>query len=254
MAVYLLLRRVRTRGAASTQLPATSPTNICQSFSLLLTSPRQYYRLPYLPTCQTVYRYFLHIFLHFPTCFVSGSSSIRNDFALLGTVDPDPEQGAWKFTKITNKPDFKPLKMAFVPTQVPYFYNLLVLSPEYIFHFKIHLFVTAKSDQKSDLAPWIWIRICIRIEVKKLDPGPKHFFPIYTTYINRIPILSSADLLKYGKPLISHLLFALFSDKFFLFFYFPVSTPSVPDPFQGIQQPPATGSGIYPTNLDCITF
>ncbi len=82
------------------------------------------------------------------------------------------------------------------------------------------------------------------------DRHPNHSFSRYISYINRIPSLFTADFLtcKYDKTLpylISRLLFALISDKFFLFFYFSVSTPSVPDPFQGIQQPPATGSGIY---------
>ncbi len=100
MAVYLLFRRVTKWGASSTQLPATSPTYIHQSSSLLLPSARYYYRLPlvsYLLTIQTVYRYFFHIYLQ---CSGSGSASIRIDFALLGIVDPDPEQGTRKFTKI----------------------------------------------------------------------------------------------------------------------------------------------------------
>jgi hypothetical protein len=33
----------------------------------------------------------------------------------IGNADPDP--GARKLTKQTNKPDFQPLKMAFAPTQ-----------------------------------------------------------------------------------------------------------------------------------------
>jgi hypothetical protein len=50
LAVYLLLRRVRERGAASTQLPATSPPNIHQSSSLLLPSARyRYHLVPIVP-------------------------------------------------------------------------------------------------------------------------------------------------------------------------------------------------------------
>ncbi len=33
----------------------------------------------------------------------------------MGNADPDPGPGARKLTKLTNKPDFQPFKMAFVP-------------------------------------------------------------------------------------------------------------------------------------------
>ncbi len=96
MDVYLLLRRVRKRGAASTQLPATSPPYIHQSSSLLLSSARYRYHLvplvPYLRVKPST-----GIFCTFPSCSGSRTASIRIDFALLGAVDPDPE-GAWKLT------------------------------------------------------------------------------------------------------------------------------------------------------------
>jgi hypothetical protein len=102
---YLLLRRVRKRGTASTQLPTTSTPYIRQPSSLLLPSARYYYHLPLVlyPTyciSSIVYRYFLHIFLQ---CSGSGSASIRINFALHGAVNPDPEQGAWRLTKNNKK-------------------------------------------------------------------------------------------------------------------------------------------------------
>jgi hypothetical protein len=58
------------------------------------------------------------------------------------------------------------------------FYGRLYRYYENIFKVKIQLFVTAKSDQDLDpdpdshwLAPWIRIRIWIRLD-KKLDPDP----------------------------------------------------------------------------------
>jgi hypothetical protein len=88
--------------------------------------------------------------------FGSGSAGIRIDLAL---QDPDRywESGSvlgiriWIHEqeieqKLTNKHDFQPFKMAFVP-KYRMFYDILPTLSTYTFHTKIQLFVTAKSDE-----------------------------------------------------------------------------------------------------------
>ncbi len=93
-------------------------------------------------------------------------------------MDPDP--GARKLTKFANKPYSSPRKW------LPTFYDLLltVRYIKYIFHLKIQLLLTEKSDQQGfgsgtvSGSAWIrinlscWIRIRIRIQIADPDPDP----------------------------------------------------------------------------------
>ncbi len=103
-------------------------------------------------------------------CFVSRSWWIRIDLALLdpGSHWECQEQGNWP--KWTNKPNFQPLKMAFLPTQVCF---MIYYLHEVYFSCKksnFLTFVTASLQGSGsgsalthiDLAPWIQIRIEVK--------------------------------------------------------------------------------------------
>ncbi len=67
--------------------------------------------------------------------------------------------------KFTNKPGFLPFKKVFVSSCVCF---LTYCPLKYIFHVKIELFVTLKSDHDPDPDPFLapWTRIRIHIEIK----------------------------------------------------------------------------------------
>jgi hypothetical protein len=65
---------------------------------------------------------------------------------LIRIGNADPDSGARKLTKLTNKPGFQFFKKDFVPRQVCFM--TFLLHKQY-FLVKIQLFVTAKSEQDT---------------------------------------------------------------------------------------------------------